>query len=205
MAAKKIMVAGGIGPSKNFGAPEATRLKGGVDRMLACHIDGVLISKMNLDPQVLTALDYYATDEGIVEKNAGRAEPSGVTMGKDPFDKSLQERRRDVLDRDMSLDEARNPFQEVAEKYAQPGMREKFLSANRVKERGGTRDYEVVKDAKGDDVKVQGMLLAHIPKEVARARTARNQARGNQILKQIGQQFKAEAGKDAVVEGEITR
>src|ERR1017187_9500382 len=156
MAAKKIMVAGGIGPSKNFGAPEATRLKGGVDRMLACHIDGVLISQMKLDPQVLSALDYYATDEGIAEKNAGRSEPSGITMGRDPFSKAPEQRRDDVKQRDMPLDEARNPFQEVAAKYAKPGMRERFLSATRVKERGGTKGYEVVKDEQGTDVKVQG-------------------------------------------------
>src|ERR1039458_480241 len=124
MEAKKIMGASGIGPSKNFGAPEETRLKGGVDRMLACHIDGVLISKMNLDPQVLTALDYYATDEGIAEKNAGRSEPSGISFGKDPFDKALMERRDDVKLRDKPLFDSRDPLKELADRHAVPGMRD---------------------------------------------------------------------------------
>jgi|ERR1035438_5807219 hypothetical protein len=196
----KIMVSGGIGPSKNFGAPEETRLKGGVDRILACHIEGVPIKDLNLNPEVLSALDYYATDEGILEKNAGRAEPSGISFGKDPFDKALMERRDDVKLRDKPLFDSRDPLKELADRHAVPGMRPKFLSAAKLKERGGVGDYELVKDKDGAEVKVRGMVLAHIPEEVADARTEHYRERGNTVLRQMTEKFQAETGASAVVD-----
>ena len=202
--AKEKIMTSGIGTSRNFGAPEATRLKGGVDRILACHIDGVPVSSLNLNPQVLSALDYYATDEGIAEKNArpNVREASGVSMGKDPFDKALMERRDDVIRRDKPLFIARDPLKELADKYAVPGMRAKFLSAARIKDRGGLGDYHLVKDEKGDNVTVRGSVLAHIPEEVAQARTDYYRERGQQILKQIGEQYKKEGGQTAVVDSD---
>lgn len=198
--AKKIMTAGGIGESRNFGAPEAERLKSGEDRMLACHINGVLISQLNLDPQILSALDYFATDEGIAEKMASpnaRAS-SGIEVGKGDFEKALDQRRDDVKKKDIPLWEARDPLKEVADKYAQPGMSPKYLSRVRVKEEGGTGMYQPVKGANGDPVMVKGMILAHAPTEAVEARKRHYQARSNELLKQVVDQHKNENGKDLV-------
>jgi hypothetical protein len=202
MPQKKIRSFGGVGKSKNFGAPEAERPITGVDRMLACHINGVKIANLNLRPEVLCALDYYATDEGIAEKNArpNVREPSGITLGKDEFAKALDERRDDVKRRDMPLSDSRDPLKEVADKYAKPGMKAKFLSARRIQEGGGTGDYEVVKKANGDPVKVKGMILGHTPIEVAEARNKSAQKRGNQMIGQITKQYKQEGGVTAVVD-----
>jgi len=202
MASKKIMSAGGIGESKNFGVPEDQHIETGIDKMLGCHINGVLISEMNLDSVVLHALDYYATDEGIAEKNArpNVREPSGASVGRDGFDKALEQRRDDVKERDMPMYEARHPLKEVADKYAQPGMKAKFLSRQRVKENGGTGEYAVVKDAAGDPVMVKGMILGHTPIENANARNKHYQERGNQLLKQIGETYKREGGATAVAD-----
>ena len=70
MPAKKIKSAGGFGPSKTFNCAEGSLGVSAVDRMLQYHINGVQIGEMNLDPAVLSALDFFATDEGIAEKNA---------------------------------------------------------------------------------------------------------------------------------------
>lgn len=192
--------AAGIPDSKMFVAPFPEQT--GFDRMLACHINGVLISDLNLPVHVITALDWHATDEGIAEASAHpMARPSsGITLGKDGWDKALEQRRDDVKDRDMDLLDARDPMKEVADKYAVPGMRAKFLSQARVKDNGGTGDHQVVKDDKGDPVKVKGMVLAHMPEDVAKQRSRRLQARSGQMLKQIGEQYKQEGGKTAVVD-----
>jgi len=172
----------------------------GETRILQAHINGVLVADLNLPANVIAALDWYATDEGMLERNSrpNVREPSGVSLGQDEFGKALQQRRDDVKELGKPLYQSRDPLKEVADRYAQPGMRPKFLSAQKVKEGGGTGDYVVVKDAKGDPVKVKGMILGHVPEEIAVARNAHYRERGNQLLKQIGEKYKAEGGATAV-------
>lgn len=196
------MEAAGIPDSKPFIAPESERLEAGVDRILKCHIDGVLVADLKLEPQVLAALDYWGTDEGIAEKN-GRPmvrEASGVTLAADGFDKSLQQRRDDVKERDIELYEARDPLKEVADAHAQPGMKAKFLSDKKVKENGTTGDYQIVKDAQGDPVRVRGMVLGHAPEGRIRARNKHYREKGNSALRQITEAYKREGGLTAVVD-----
>jgi hypothetical protein len=201
MAKAKIQSAGGIGESKMFGGtphPEGT----GVDRIQKCHINGVLIGELNLDPAVLGALDYFSTDEGIQERNSrpNVREASGIRLGADGFDKSLEQRRDDVRERDMELYEARDPLKEVADKYAVPGMKAKFLSAKRIQENRGTGDYEVVKDATGEPVKVRGMVLGHVPVAMAKSRNRHFRGKSETLLKQIKEKYMAEGGKTAVAD-----
>jgi len=195
-AKNAIKVAGGIGESKIFCAPENERHVTGVDRLKECHIDGVKIADLNLDPAVLVALDYFATDEGIKEREtAPNARPSsGVTMGKDPFAKSLQQRRDDVKQRGMPLTDSRDPFKEVADKYAVEGMTPKFLSAKRIQEEGSTGIHEIVHKEGGDPVKVKGMILAHAPTDLVKQRNEGFRQRGNQLLRQIEDNVRSEDG-----------
>jgi hypothetical protein len=192
--------AAGIPDSKPFAAPHAEPT--GEDRMLASHINGVLIGELNLPPNVLLALDWNATDEGIAAHNARpmMRPPSGIVMGNGNFEKALEQRRDDVKEKDIPLYEARDPLKEVADRHAVPGMRAKFLSAFKVKDSGGTGDYEVVKKENGDPVMVKGMVLAHIPEAAAKARQRHFQERGNQLLKQIGEVYKREGGETAVAD-----
>lgn len=196
--------AAGIPDSKPFSAPHTEQT--GADRMLLSHINGVLVSDLNLPAHVIAALDWNATDEGIAAYNSRPMvrEPSGVVMGIDQWGKSLQQRRDDVKDRDIPLYEARDPFREVADRYARPGMRPKFLRKSKLSESSGGTDYELAKKENGDDVTVHGMVLGHIPEEVARARTRQQQQRGNQLLKQIGEAYKQEGGATAVVDPDNT-
>jgi hypothetical protein len=199
MAKGKIRSAGGVGDSKIFCAAEDERSFSAEDRIKSCHINGILIAELQLGPEVIAALDYYATDEGQAEKNSRPdvRERSGVSLGADPFDKSLQEKRDDVIDRGYDSYEARDPLREVADQYAVPGMRPKFMSAAKIKD-GGNRDYVVVKDAAGDPVKVRGMILGHIPERLARSRNRHYQERGNAQLKQLNEKYKEEGGATAV-------
>jgi hypothetical protein len=193
--------AAGIPDSKPSAAPHAELT--GVDRLLVAHINGVQISELNLDPQVLGALDYWQTDEGIAEKNARpdvREWAGHTAVGRDGFDKSLEQRRDDVMDRDMSLYESRDPLKEVADRYAVPGQKAKFLSAAKIKDGGTSGDYSIVKDAAGDPVRVRGMVLGHMPVERAAAKTKFFREKGNSLLKAIGDTYKKEGGATAVTD-----
>lgn len=190
--------AAGIPDSRPFIDPATALVP---NPMEGYHIDGVLISEMNLPPQVLAALDYHSTDEGIAERNARpmMREASGVEMGADPFAKSLQQRRDQVIDDDMDMYIARDPLKEVADRFTHEGMRPKFLSADSVKQGGGTGDYEVVKypeghSQQGDPVMVKGMILGEMPERRAIARNNHYRNRGNMLLKQIGEKHQAEGG-----------
>jgi hypothetical protein len=219
-----IKSAGGIGESKIFCAPEGEFPE---NRLLGCHINGVAIRELNLDPMVLSALDYYATDEGVAEKNARPMvrEPSGIEVNPDrqdrrwvaessqgpghwetrirstdEFGKALDQKRDDVIERGMPSWMARDPLKETADKYAKPGMKPKFLSKRRIQENGGTGDYVVVKDEKGDPVSVRGMILGHMPTEMADARNKHYRDRGNNMIDHIKKTYKEEGGKTAVVD-----
>ncbi len=188
----------GIPDSKTFNNPETAAEPHSMEKY---HINGALISDLALGPEILGALDYWCTDEGVAEKNARPdvREPSGVTLGADPFSKALEQRRDQVIDDSMDMYIARDPMKEVADRFTTPGMRPKFLSAASVKQGGGTGDYEVVKypeghPQKGDPVMVKGMVLGQMPERRAIARNNYYRAAGNAKLKEIGEKHKAEGG-----------
>jgi hypothetical protein len=197
MSKTKIISAGGIGESRTFNNPETAAEP---HRMELLHINGVLISELALGPEILCALDYWCTDEGIQEKNArpDAREASGVTAGQDDYSKAMDERRHDVIRRDVPLYQARSPMKELADRFTAPGMRAKYLSADCIAD-GGTGDYVVVKypeghEKHGEPVRVRKMVLGEMPTEVAIARNEHYRARGNTLLKQIEQKHKSEGG-----------
>lgn len=196
MAGKKIMSkGGGIGESKIFGAPAGTFED---NPILNLHVGGILVKELPVELQ--TRIVYAQTDEGIAAANEGKAEPSGIRVGAEGFDKALQQRRDDVKERDMESYEARDPLKEVADQYARPGFRPKFLSPRRVKENGGTGDYVVVKDDRGEPVTVKGMVLGQMPEAKALARNRHYQAKSNRLLAEITERYKQEGGATAVAD-----
>lgn len=186
----------GIPDSRPFIAP--VEQPNAYSRIEACHINGQLIRDMNFAPQVLACLDYYSTDEGVAERNArpNVREPSGVSLGRDDWDKSLEQRRDDVKVRGMPLEKSKNPFDEVADQYRQPGMHRRFLSAKSVQD-GDLDEYELVKKENGDPAKCRGMFLGHIPEHVAVARAKAYQKQANQMLNQLNKAYKEEGGSTA--------
>lgn len=186
----------GIPDSRPFIAP--VEEPNAYSRIEACHINGQLIRDMNFAPQVLACLDYYSTDEGVAERNArpNVREPSGVTLGRDDWDKSLEQRKDDVRVRGMPLEESKNLFDEVADQYRKPGMRARFLSAKTVQD-GNLDEYELVKKPNGDPAKCCTMFLGHIPEHVAVARAKAYQKRANQMLNELNKNYRDEGGATA--------
>ncbi len=185
----------GIPESRTFNDPETA---GGPNKMEKYHINGVLIAELNLRPEVLAALDYWCTDEGMKEKNSRPdvREPSGITPGRDEFSLALDQRRDEVKQRDFPLYVAKDPLGEVAKKFVRPGFRPKFLSSG---SGDSTGDHEVVKypdnhPRHGEVVKVKGMILGEIPEDLAKARNEHFRSRGNAMLGMIELKHKAEGG-----------
>jgi hypothetical protein len=193
--------------------------------ILDMHVAGVRVGELPIEMQ--NRIVYRQTDEGIAEANEGRtgmgvevdaprrdrrwvAESSQgpghweeVIRSTDEIGKALHQRRDDVIDRGMSTYEARDPLKEVADRYVGKGMRPKFLSASKIKEGGGTGDYEVVKYPEGharagDPVKVKGLVLGQVPEQLAKARNRHYQEKGNMLLKQMTDQYKREGGQTSL-------
>jgi|HubBroStandDraft_4_1064222.scaffolds.fasta_scaffold67106_3 hypothetical protein len=165
--------------------------------VLDLHVGGMLVR--DLPECVQKHIRRCQTDEGIAADNEGK-DPRRVEIGADGFAKALDQRRDDVKVRDYDSYEARDPLKEVADAYAVPGMRPKFLSPKGVKDRGGTGDHVVVKDEKGDPVTVRGMVLGHMPEARAESRNKHYRDRGNNLLKQITTTYAKEGGVTAVVD-----
>ncbi len=193
-AAEKIS-AQGYGESRVFRDPDAPDP---YEKVRNCHVGGKLVGEVFNESQI-ALLSYEQTDEGIAQRNAGKSEHR-VSVVSDGFDSAIRQRRDDVKDRDMDSWEARDPLKEVCDRYVEPGMRGKFLSAQKIKENSGTGDYEVVKDANGDPVRVRGLVLGQMPEQRAEARNRHYRERGNHLLKQMNEQYKQEGGATAVTD-----
>lgn len=177
----------GIGESKRFNAPEGTFP---ASTILDCHVGGMLVR--NLPSQVQTAILYQQTDEGIAEANEGKAE-AGTTarVTRDEFTGACQARRDGIRDQGMEPWEAPNPLKDVADRYAQPGMSPKFLSPRRL-DKEGTRGFEVVRDKRGDPVKVRDMVLGHMPISKVEARNKFYRDKANAAVAEITKQYREE-------------
>ncbi len=133
-----------------------------------------------IDPAFEHAIPHRYTDEGVEEyNNRPNVDKNGprVEFVADEFDKKIQQR----MDA-MEPWQAPDPMQELAEAHVEPGFRARFLS-DRVVQRSGTRGWEVVKNEKGDPVRLATMVLAKMPEQRAKQRNvyyqeqAREQAR----------------------------
>ena len=98
----------------------------------------------------------------------------GVDVIADAFAKRVMEipRREVEVEVDREFDDAvlgGKVLGETVDRYSEPGMAYKFLSARCI-DLLGLRGYEIVKDLQGDPVKVGTLLLGKIPKHIAEAR-----------------------------------
>ena len=184
---KKIMVQG-HGPSKLNRDSKAPSC---YEALKGLHVAGVPIEEL---PEILVVkLAYQHTDEGIHEWKASfergedrPAKRAAVTATE--FGRSIDE-RRDFRNEagPREIFEAPDPMKELVEQHVQPGMRGKFLSPGRV-DRDGTRGFEVVKDSKGEPVRMGRMVLGQMPEAKARARATFYQKKGSERLSAIEQE-----------------
>src|SRR5262252_7350245 len=128
--------------------------------LLDLHVGGMLVRDMPLEQQ--HRLVYQQTDEGIAEMNAGKS-PHRIETIRDEFTGQCQQRRDEIVERGMEPWEATNPMAELAKRHVAPGFKGKFLSPARIDKYGGeTGGYEIVKDGRGDPVKLRNMPLGQM-------------------------------------------
>lgn len=157
----------GVGESKRFNAPEGT-----FEPVPELHVGGVPLSDLG---EAAAAIPYGNTDEGIAER---MAKPHAVTqIVRDELDNKIAERRDFLSNESLEPWEAPDPMLELTNRHIVPGMRPKFLSPEKVR-MAGTRGFEVVKDERGDPVKLGNMILGQMPEAKAIARNKHYQELG---------------------------
>ncbi len=135
-----------------------------------------------LPDHVRNLITYAMTDQGIAEKNAANVDSQGrphtgakVTLN-EGFDQSIA--RRNAATEPWECD---NPLQDAATKYVRPGFRARGLSPRLIDKRT-MRGFEFVKDARGENVKVGGLLLGEMPIEMANRRNEHYRRQGETEL-----------------------
>jgi len=86
------------------------------------------------------------------------------------------------------------PMEEAVERYGTPGMAAKFLS-ERCLGVLGMRGYVIVKDEKGDPVKVGTLIMGEIPQRMADARRRFYADKSDQEVRESGEQFEDSAAR----------
>ena len=86
------------------------------------------------------------------------------------------------------------PMEEAVMKYGSPGMAPKFLSQPCIGVLG-MRGYVIVKDEKGDPVKVGTLLMGEIPLRMAEARREHWAEQSNQQVRDVAESFEDTAAR----------
>jgi hypothetical protein len=129
------------------------------------------------------AIAFANTDQGRWDTNHGAnmRPPSGITSGKDPLSKAMDQR----LDQPWSQVD---PLKAAIDQVAEPGFRYRALSEGVCNKRG-LRGWEPVPDAKGDRVKVGRLFLGRMPESVAEQRNEHYRKIGGDDLKNVEESF----------------
>ena len=108
-------------------------------------------------------IPYANTDQGLQDALDKRTTPLPVVeIVRSEWDALLQQRE----DQPWA---PRDPLQEAQDKFGKPGFQYRGLS-DRVCKKRGMRGWEIVKQANGDPVNINGMILGRMPIESARQR-----------------------------------
>lgn len=158
MAKKTIMSkGGGIGESRIFRDANASDPYG---HLRPLHMNGKPLAEM--PDEFLALINYEITDEGIAARNAGKPESAArVTAG--PFEKSCAARGDHLGDEALEPWEAPDPMKELVNAHVPEGFRARFLSPRLLDGRAGKRGWEIVKNDKGEPVKLANMVLGMMP------------------------------------------
>jgi hypothetical protein len=123
-------------------------------------------------------------------------------FGIDAVAKAFHERIMRIPQRTVEVESDREdpmllsrPLEEAVERYGTPGMAPKFLS-ERCIQRFGMRGYQVVKDEKGDPVKVGTLIMGEIPEKMAERRRRFYAEQSNEALNQIEDGYRASVERD---------
>lgn len=167
---------------KTFGdlPPTYTRTIYGPDPLL----DGCPTLKANIERMGLADYAETAVETLMLKEEMAFADPmmrKGVRsaiarFGKESVANALRQRILKIPSREVEVEAERNdamiyaqPMEEAVQRYGTPGMAPKFLSERCIGVLG-LRGYVIVKDEKGDPVKVGTLIMGEIPIRMAEAR-----------------------------------
>jgi hypothetical protein len=171
-------MAQGVGESKPF-IQEGERDP--YEGLRGLHIGGRPVEEV-VPVDKVHLFSYWHTDEGIAERNAGKAESAArVTEGQ--FDKTVRQR--------AEVWSAPDVLVETAQPFIEKGFCGRFLS-ERVIQRSGKRGWEVVTH-NGEPVRLGNLILGRMPKEEADRRNEYFRAQGEIEAKHRAEEFQEQA------------
>jgi hypothetical protein len=130
------------------------------------------------DPQVY----FQHTDQFIAMENIRKGRTGAKVEVTDRFDMQLD--AREAAGRgSIEPWDAPEPLKEASDSIPRPGFVRRFLS-EMVMKRRGKRGFEVVKDERGDPVKVADMVMAEMPISKAERRNEHYREEGNRAIRE---------------------
>lgn len=184
---KERITSTGTGESRIFSAP--------ADDPMRVEPPVRTVNGVPIPPEFAHAIPYDHTDQGIAER---AAQPKAWSSGfSDSFDKLIAERRESLMEGTPTW-AAPNPMKELADAHIGPGMSPRFLSPSKC-DREGTRGFQVVRNEKGDPVKLGNMVLAQIPEELAQKRRQHYQDQGRQAQAKVIDEYQEQSAQLARV------
>ena len=121
----------------------------------------------------------------------------GVESVADAFRKRILEIPQRTVEIEADRSDAMiyaRPMEEAVERYGSPGMATKFLSERCIGVLG-LRGYELVKNEKGEVVKVGTLMMGEIPERMAHARRLHWARESDDAVREAAEQFEDEAAR----------
>ena len=192
---------------KTFGdaIPTYTRIVYGPDPLLiTCPEMKAQIEKIGLEnyagatAEAILLKEERAVKDPIMQKGLRAAI---AKFGKDAVASAFQARILEIPQRTVEVEADRSdamifakPMEEAVERYGQPGMATKFLSERCIGVLG-LRGYELVKDEKGNVVKVGTLMMGQIPERMANARRDHWARESDDAVREAVEQFEDAAAR----------
>jgi hypothetical protein len=192
---------------KTFGdsIPTYTRVVYGPDPLLiSCPAMKESIEKIGLE-------DYAQTTAETILLREEKAVPDPILQkglrvaiakfGKESVAAAFRDRILKIPQREVEVEADRSdamifaqPLEEAVQRYGRPGMAAKFLSERCIGVLG-LRGYVIVKDERGDPVKVGTLIMGEIPMRTAEARRRYYAEESNQAVRDAADQFEDNAAR----------
>jgi hypothetical protein len=192
---------------KTFGdaIPTYTRVVYGPDPLLiSCPQMKATIERIGLQEyanttaETILLLEEKAVPDPIMQKGLRAAI---ARFGKESVSAAFRDRILKIPERTVEVEADRSdamifakPMEEAVMRYGTPGMAPKFLSERCIGVLG-FRGYVVVKDEKGDPVKVGTLIMGEIPIRMAEARQRHFAAISDQEVREAAEQFEDSAAR----------
>jgi hypothetical protein len=192
---------------KTFGEsiPTYTRVVYGPDELLTkCPEMRAQIEKIGLEnyahatAEAILLKEERAAKDPVLQKGLRAAIAKfGVASVADAFRKRIMAIPQRTVEVEADRSDAMifaQPMEEAVQRYGQPGMAAKFLSERCIGVLG-LRGYELVKDERGDVVKVGTLMMGQIPERMAAARREHWARESDNAVQEAAEQFEDSAAR----------